>query len=488
MRKNPNSFVPFGARKLGLVVLAAGAFLLACTLLDSPQQAAAAPKVKVQICHIPPGDPANFHTIKISENAFSAHLAHGDIGGACDAVCAALCDDGNACTIDDTGDCEQQGCPTTPVPVDCDDENQCTEDSCLAASGCVNTPSVGATCDDAQVCSGPDTCDAEGACQGAPIDNCCLDDTACSQNPCDGAKCNLTTNRCDETPTVCIPPDNCTLSECAPDTGDCVDADKTCDEPNICAPSDGECKSCFTASEHAFMGDIQACIDDCEVLAGCGATVCDLKNDPIFATVVEDCVVNGIASACDQIDANGAQVQGCTNVCGFNCDGITCDPIDQCHAAGECVPGPGTCVAGDALPDGTGCDDGNAGTNGDVCTGGVCAGTPSVVECPCFPDGINEAMNPTGDPLTFCDARELHKNNGPNSFQLRTRDDIGTISDRSYDISRALDGRDECQHLNVLTGVPNVRVQSLSLDQLEACHAEAHEFVAEQPLCNWVQL
>jgi hypothetical protein len=60
--------------------------------------------VKVEICHIPPGNPDNYHTITISEKAFAAHLAHGDFAGACDSACSALCDDGDACTIDDTGD------------------------------------------------------------------------------------------------------------------------------------------------------------------------------------------------------------------------------------------------------------------------------------------------------------------------------------------------------------------------------------------------
>ena len=36
---------------------------------------------KVQVCHVPPGNPANFHTITISENALQAHLAHGDLAG-----------------------------------------------------------------------------------------------------------------------------------------------------------------------------------------------------------------------------------------------------------------------------------------------------------------------------------------------------------------------------------------------------------------------
>ncbi len=38
---------------------------------------------KVTICHIPPGNPDNSHTITISENALAAHLAHGDYEGAC---------------------------------------------------------------------------------------------------------------------------------------------------------------------------------------------------------------------------------------------------------------------------------------------------------------------------------------------------------------------------------------------------------------------
>ncbi|HKG71491.1 MAG TPA: hypothetical protein VKA87_06300 [Nitrososphaeraceae archaeon] len=38
---------------------------------------------KVTICHIPPGNPDNAHTIRVSENAVDAHLAHGDTLGEC---------------------------------------------------------------------------------------------------------------------------------------------------------------------------------------------------------------------------------------------------------------------------------------------------------------------------------------------------------------------------------------------------------------------
>ncbi len=38
---------------------------------------------KVSICHIPPGNPANAHTLVIGAPAVQAHLAHGDTLGEC---------------------------------------------------------------------------------------------------------------------------------------------------------------------------------------------------------------------------------------------------------------------------------------------------------------------------------------------------------------------------------------------------------------------
>jgi hypothetical protein len=44
---------------------------------------AAANEKKTDICHIPPGNPANAHTINVGISAVQAHLAHGDVLGAC---------------------------------------------------------------------------------------------------------------------------------------------------------------------------------------------------------------------------------------------------------------------------------------------------------------------------------------------------------------------------------------------------------------------
>ncbi len=59
---------------------------LVSLLLVSGTVAAQGKNEKVTICHIPPGNPANAHTITVSVNALDAHLAHGDTQGPCPAT------------------------------------------------------------------------------------------------------------------------------------------------------------------------------------------------------------------------------------------------------------------------------------------------------------------------------------------------------------------------------------------------------------------
>lgn len=41
-------------------------------------------KPKLEICHFPPGNPNNPHTVRVGEPAMAAHMAHGDwLGGSC---------------------------------------------------------------------------------------------------------------------------------------------------------------------------------------------------------------------------------------------------------------------------------------------------------------------------------------------------------------------------------------------------------------------
>jgi hypothetical protein len=138
------------------------AFLIALFALTA--SAAWAGNAKVQVCHIPPGNPGNFHTITISENALQAHLGHGDLAGACFAHCDTLCSDGNACTIDACDASER--CVTTHPPVNCDDGSLCTIDSCNPVNGCSSVPK---TCTDSDNCT-VNSCDPlTGSCVAPPV-------------------------------------------------------------------------------------------------------------------------------------------------------------------------------------------------------------------------------------------------------------------------------------------------------------------------------
>ena len=59
-----------------------GLIWTAITAFHAPAVMAQEPKV--EICHLPPGNPENAQTLTISESALETHLAHGDRKGACD--------------------------------------------------------------------------------------------------------------------------------------------------------------------------------------------------------------------------------------------------------------------------------------------------------------------------------------------------------------------------------------------------------------------
>jgi hypothetical protein len=60
-----------------------GTLALAGLIVTQPAPARAGVE-KVTICHIPPGNPDNAHTIVVGAPAVPAHLAHGDFLGSCE--------------------------------------------------------------------------------------------------------------------------------------------------------------------------------------------------------------------------------------------------------------------------------------------------------------------------------------------------------------------------------------------------------------------
>lgn len=195
---------------------------------------------KVAVCHLPPGNPANAHTITVGEAAVNAHLVHGDELGECPTGCSsdAACEDGNACTADTCAD----GGLCLHDSVDCDDTNACTTDSCDPGSGCVWSPNDGVACDDGNDCTASDMC-AGTACQGTAITGCCDADTDClDQDPCTTDACNGN-HECTNVPKGCTAPDECSIGACDAD-GNCVTTPVSCDDSDPCTidncdPNDG---------------------------------------------------------------------------------------------------------------------------------------------------------------------------------------------------------------------------------------------------------
>jgi hypothetical protein len=372
MRKNANSFAPFGARKLLPGMLAIGVFLVAYTPLVSPTRAAPAPKVKV--CHIPPGNPANFHTIKVGESALSSHLAHGDFAGPCDDLCSVICDDGNACTIDDTGDCEDNGCPTSPEAVDCNDGEACTMDTCEPATGCEYTP-VSGTC----VVSGPGDCELDtgvcsaGSCQPDPRPGCCTETPECEavdEDRCTIEHClpcateNCIGKTCQEVSEIECQTDACHLTVCV--DGECTPPEMIdCDDDNFCTEDSCDPDSGFpcnetppglvldgvdwAATQAAGIDVLLACISEADALfraEGClGSTIPNCTN-PLADPACDDCILTGAAASCETCNGliTDEYIGSCPTISFPTC-GTTSDPCrhevlpDCCLTSEDCYDG-----------------------------------------------------------------------------------------------------------------------------------------------------
>ena len=164
------------------------------------------------------------------------------------------CDDGNLCT---KGDSCLDGLCRAGKPLDCDDSNGCTSDACDAKKGCTNTALTGTACDDADACTAKDACSTfagPAKCVGAPVD--CDDKNACTDDSCDKAKgCKHANNaaKCDDG-SLCTEGDVCALGACVAGKA------KNCDDGNVCtADSCSPKEGCQLAAAASACDDANAC-------------------------------------------------------------------------------------------------------------------------------------------------------------------------------------------------------------------------------------
>lgn len=107
------------------------------------------------------------------------------VGAACQSAGDCL-DDTWACTAHE---CIEGACAYSPTTEPCDDDNACTDTDTCSAGACAGVP---IDCNDANVCTF-DTCDPRVGCANADIEACCMTDEDCPE---EGQTCLVGSNTC----------------------------------------------------------------------------------------------------------------------------------------------------------------------------------------------------------------------------------------------------------------------------------------------------
>ena len=297
-----------------------------------------------------------------------------------DRVCApgtpVVCDDGNACNGVESCDPRTGECLDGRA-LDCSDGNQCTDEVCNPASGCVHTNNSG-PCDDDDACTQGDTC-RDGTCVGTPFVQCN------DGNPCNGVEtCDPESGECINGSALnCNDGNPCTTDSCSPSLG-CVHTNNTlpCNDNSKCTANDvcsnGTCggtptvqcddgNACNgTESCNPTTGTCQTgAAPDCDDQNACTADSCDPGHGCIHTPISGPC---DDGNACTQGDTcqDGVCKGATSNACD---DGDPCNGVEVCNSAtGQCVNGPRlSCNDGDPCTNDL-CDPANA----DPATGSVC--------------------------------------------------------------------------------------------------------------------
>ena len=160
------------------------------------------------------------------------------------------------------------------------------------------------------------------------------------------------------------------------------------------------------ATESAYSNELSsakqangaACDDGnaCTQTDTCDNGVC-VGGNPVVCTPLDPCHDAGTCDTGTGICSNPAKADGTacndgdactqTDTCQAGvCTGgnpVVCTALDTCHDPGVCDPHTGLC-SNPQKPDGTACNDGQACTYLDVCTNGICGGTPiACTDDPC---------------------------------------------------------------------------------------------------------
>ena len=332
--------------------------------------------------------------------------------GACIVVTAA---DGKFCNEEMADACASYSCVggncVSSSLQDCDDNNECTTDSCsvdCSSGECLavcahEAVADGSLCNDQNACTGGDAC-MEGVCGGTE-DLCeCEEDADCvakDTDLCDAVAlvCDVENSKCVESATdavVCEAGDISTCEEiaCEPATGECVVAQKaeyaTCDDGDPCtgcAPGVTECNNAHDYCNangvcQSGSGSPCECVEDvdcapfddgdlCNGSWGCVDGACAALEGQVDCSAQEAPVCHTLACAPESGTCEAFPAQE-----GSSCEN-TDDPNAACVATWACSAEQ-ACEA-DTLVE----DDAPCGENGETCQAGVCTVPPTLCEQYC---------------------------------------------------------------------------------------------------------
>jgi hypothetical protein len=286
----------------------------------------------------------------------------------------AYCDDGDPCTIGDQchlGSCQADG------NLDCDDGNECTDDTCNGPDGCVYSPNA-ASCDDGTKCTAGDHCAAGWCVAGSILD--CHDDNPCTDDSCDpllGCVHSPNVLPCNDG-NVCSTGDTCLAAKCEAGESLICDDNNVCNGLETCDPAVG----CQAGAPLICADDDDVCTDiACQPGAGCVTTLnqayCD-DGDP--------CTLG------DKCHLGNCQAEG----------NLDCDDGNEC--TDDTCNGPDGCVF---APNAASCDDGTKCTTGDHCAAGWCL-AGGILGCqddePCTDDSCDALLGCVHSPnALLCD-------------------------------------------------------------------------------------
>ena len=327
-----------------------------------------------------------------------------------------VCDDGNACTVGDV--CNSEGiCTPGGIWINCDDQNDCTDDFCTPLGGCIHIPisncqqcnatadcslqtcqqvhcvrgtcryiaePAGFSCADNDVCNGHEVCTGNGVCVSlGPL--ICDDNNPCTDDSCNPLSgCAYTPN----TTNACSDNKVCTVN-------DVCHVDGTCAGEAILCPVDTTCLD----SQCRDINGVATCValpinegSSCTTNDGCKHSgVCNAQGvcveQSVQCPIPSECVQSYFCanSSCHMVPVSYGTPCDASNLCKNSiCDGsgsciqisnaINCTTSNPCEVESVCVASTGECVPVYAA-DGTDCDDADLCTASSFCRAGQCSGS-----------------------------------------------------------------------------------------------------------------